>query len=137
MKILLLAITIFSWGVWGFLNKLAVQRMHPLQMFIVGCCVNLLLLPIYAFTLKTSNANQPWHIGSITLCALAGLASTVGTIAYIYGIRTGDLGTTAVLSCAYPVLTVLLAALFLGETLTMSKIIGIVLVMVGVIVLGR
>jgi len=137
MKILLLAITIFSWGVWGFLNKLAVQRMHPLQMFVVGCCINLVLLPIYAFTLKASNVNQPWNIGSIALCTIASLASTIGTIAYVYGIRTGDLGTIAVLSCAYPVLTVFLATLFLGETLTMSKIIGIILVMVGVIVLGR
>lgn len=111
--------------------------MHPLQMFIVGCCVNLFLLPIYSFTLKASNVSHPWHIGSMALCALAGLASTIGTIAYIYGIRTGDLGTIAVLSCAYPVLTVVLATIFLGETLTLSKIIGIMLVMIGVIVLGR
>lgn len=112
-------------------------KLHPLQVFIVGCCINLFLLPIYALTLKTTNVPNSWDIGSIVLCVLGGLSSVIGTVSYIYGIRTGELGAIAVLSCAYPLLVVLLSVLFLGETITVSKIIGITLVMVGVIVLGR
>lgn len=136
-RIVLLLITIISWGVWGFLNKLVLQKMHPLQMFVIGCCMGFLLLPLYFYLLKQQSIPTTTNIWAILLCMLASLSSTFGTIAYIYGIRTGDLGTIAVLSCAYPVLTVALAVLFLGEALTIIKIIGIVLVMIGVIVLGR
>lgn len=139
MRLLLLCITIFSWGIWGFLNKLVLQRMQPLQMFIVGCCMGFILLPAYAILLRNSNSgvSNSFNVGSILLCCAASLASTIGTIAYVYGIRTGELGTVAVLSCAYPVLTVALAVMFLGEVLTVPKIIGIILVMSGVVVLAR
>lgn len=136
-KIILLLITILSWGIWGFLNKLVLQKMHPLQMFVVGCCMGFLLLPVYAYLIKQNSIVITTNIWTILLCMCASLASTVGTIAYIYGIRTGNLGTISVLSCSYPVLTVALAVIFLGESLTLSKIIGVLLVISGVIVLGR
>jgi len=137
MRILLLTITIISWGLWGFLSKLVVQKLHPLQMLIVGCCISFVLLPVYYWVSKTSSVSGTLTVSNVSLCVLASLMSTIGTIAYIVGIRTGELGSIAVISCSYPVLTVVLAALFLGEALTVSKIIGVILVIVGVIVLGR
>lgn len=137
MKYLLLSITIICWGFWGFLSKLAVQKLHPLQMFSVSCFINFILLPIYLLLINNNNTIKQFNTDGVILCALASLASVIGTISYVYGIRTGSLGTIAVLSCAYPVLTVALAVLFLGEVLTIPKIIGIILVMTGVIVLGR
>jgi drug/metabolite transporter (DMT)-like permease len=140
MKLFLLCITIFSWGIWGVLNKLVLQRLHPLQMFIVGCCMSFVLLPIYALLLKNTHvpsSNYSFSVGSVLLCCAASLASSAGSVAYVYGIRTGDLGTVAVLSSAYPVLTVALSVMFFGEVLTVPKIIGIILVMSGVVVLAR
>lgn len=137
MRILLLAITIVGWASWSFLAKLTTYRLHPLQMFIVGCVVNILLLPVYAFSMKTCSVNNSWHPGSIAICAAASLASAMGSLAYTYGIRTGELGTIAVLSCAYPLLTTLLAIIFLGESITTTKVIGIMFVIIGVVVLGR
>ena len=106
-------------------------------MLIVGCCISFVLLPVYYWVSKTSSVSGTLTVSNVSLCVLASLMSTIGTIAYIVGIRTGELGSIAVISCSYPVLTVVLAALFLGEALTVSKIIGVILVIVGVIVLGR
>lgn len=136
-KVALLVVTIVSWGVWGFINKIVLARMHPLQMFIVGCCMSFLTLPVYAILAKNSGINNPVSIWTILLAGTASLLSSAGNIAYIYGIRSGELGRVAVLSSAYPVLTVILAVIFFGEGLSISKIIGIILVMSGVIVLGH
>lgn len=136
-KILLLSITIISWGLWAFLQKIALQRLHPIQMLMIGCIVGCVLLPVYALALKQHNTPLSFHFGTALLVAVASLASAIGTVAYIYGIRSGELGTIAVLSCTYPVLTFILAVMFLGEAITVSKIIGILFVLFGVFVLGR
>lgn len=137
VKFLLLSITIISWGLWAFLQKICVDRLHPLQMFVIGSSVGIITLPIYYTILRHSNISNPITTGNVVLCVIASLLSSIGTIVYVYGVRTGEIGTIAVISCAYPVLTVILAAIFLGETITMTKLTGIALVMVGVIVLGR
>jgi transporter family protein len=137
-KLILLVINIISWGIFGVINKIALQRLHPLQLLIVGACVSILTLPLYSIVLKHSNITVPhFTTTSFLLCIAASSTSIIGNIAYIYGIRSGQLGTVAVLSSTYPVLTVGLAVLFLGETLTITKILGIIFVMVGVVILGR
>lgn len=135
---LLLAITIISWGLWGVINKLVLRNMHPLQMFIVGASTSAFIaLPIYLLFLKHTNTAITTNISVILLCVLGSLLSITGSITYIYGIQTGELGRVAVLSCCYPVLTVALSVIFLGESMTITKAVGIVLVMAGIIVLGR
>lgn len=99
--------------------------------------MSFLTLPVYAILAKNSGINNPVSIWTILLAGTASLLSSAGNIAYIYGIRSGELGRVAVLSSAYPVLTVILAVIFFGEGLSISKIIGIILVMSGVIVLGH
>lgn len=136
-KYVLIAITMLGWGLWSFLSKLSLQRLHPIQVFMIGACISILLLPVYIYALRSSVAYSPISFGSIAIVILASLASTAGTIAYVYGIRSGELGTVAVISCAYPVIPFVLAVLFLGESLTFSKTIGVGLVLAGVIVLGR
>lgn len=137
MRNLLLVITIIGWATFGFVNKIVLQRLHPLQIIIIGSIVNIILLPIYIFFSKKLDCNYPnVNIWSI-LSATAYLVSTIGTIAYIYGIRTGELSTVAVLSCSYPAITAMLSIFFLGEQITFAKIIGIMLVMIGIVVLGH
>lgn len=137
MRYLLIAITIVGWSLWHVFNKIAVMRLHPIQMFMIASCVNVALFPLYYFMFKQQGVSNQFHIGSVAFCVLASISTAIGSAAYIYGIRTGELGTIAVLSCSYPLLTVLLSVLFLGESLTLSKIIGMIFVVAGVIVLGR
>ncbi len=133
----LLALNFTAWGAWGIMLKLTLQRLHPLQAFIIGSLMSLLTIPVYVYCFKASNISNPLTVSGVLLCCCASLLSTIGNIAYIYGIKSGELGSVSVLCAAYPMLTVALAVLFLGETMTLTKIIGIVLVMSGVMVLGR
>jgi bacterial/archaeal transporter family protein len=133
-----LAITIISWGLWGVVNKLVLRGMHPLQMFIIGASTSAFIaLPIYLLFLKHTNITITTNVFIILLCVLGSLLSITGSITYIYGIQSGELGKVAVLSCCYPVLTVALSVMFLGESMTITKAVGIILVMAGIVVLGR
>jgi|ERR1019366_4190327 uncharacterized membrane protein len=132
----LILISVVAYGIWAIFQKLAVSRMHPIHMQAVGCCVAITLLPIY---LCFSYYKIPHTISTagIIFSVLASVCSVVATLAFLFAIQNGNVGTTSVLVAASPVITIALAVVFLGEKLTLSKLIGVAFVMFGVIVLGH
>jgi uncharacterized membrane protein len=57
--------------------------------------------------------------------AAAGLLDTTGSVAFVRASQLGRLDTVVVLSSLYPVVTVLLALVFLRERLTRWKALGV------------
>jgi len=55
---------------------------------------------------------------------------------YFKALQSGDVGQIIPIVGAYPLVSALLAFLFLGETLTIAKTGGIILVVIGVILLA-
>lgn len=136
-KYLLLAITICGWSAWSIFNKIASPRLHPMQIFAATCIVSIFLLPIYLLIIKQSEISQPINIMGVIAAMAAAICSIIGTIAYVYGIKTGDLGTISVISCSYPVLTMIISMSFFNEAFSIQKLFGSVLVVGGVIVLSN
>lgn len=64
---------------------------------------------------------------------LAGVAGALSWLAYFYALKVGPASGVAVLDRFSVVLVVIMAALFLGEALTIKSIIGIVLVSLGLV----
>ena len=64
--------------------------------------------------------------------AAVGVLDMAGIGAFLLAIQMGSLAVAAVLSSLYPVTTVILAAAFLRERVTMTHAIGIALAMVAV-----
>lgn len=132
----LILISVIGYGIWAIFQKLAVSRLHPIHMQLVGCCVAITLLPFY---LAFSYYKIPHTISTpgIIFSTLAYICSICASLAFLFAIRQGNVGTTSVLISASPVITIALAIVFLGEKLTTSKLIGIAFVMLGVIILGH
>jgi drug/metabolite transporter (DMT)-like permease len=82
----------------------------------------------------------PWRIRPVLLPAvlLIGLLDMGGNAFYIAARQAGELAVAATLSSLYPVTTVVLAALLLGERITIAHAAGIALaaVAVGLIATG-
>jgi transporter family protein len=71
----------------------------------------------------------------IFLC-LGGLtASVIGQLCFYRALKAGDMSRVVPIGASYPVLAFLLGVIFLGESFTLSKTCGIVLVMAGVYLL--
>lgn len=68
----------------------------------------------------------------ITLLLLSFFSSTLAFVFFTYSVREIGVSRTSVFSNAIPVVTALLAFLYLGETLSLQKIAGIILVIAGV-----
>ncbi len=54
---------------------------------------------------------------------------------FFVALSTGEVGKVVPITAAYPVVTLILAALFLSEALTVAKAVGVLVVVGGVVVL--
>jgi transporter family protein len=134
----LILISVIAYGIWAIFQKLAVIRLHPIHIQIVGCCVAITLLPIYLTLSYYKIPQQTISTSGIIFAVLASVCSIIATLAFLFAIKSGnDVGTTSVLVSASPVITIALAIIFLGEKLTFSKLIGVALIMFGVVILGH
>jgi drug/metabolite transporter (DMT)-like permease len=76
---------------------------------------------------------RPWHLA---VAAAAGVADTLGNVLFAASATHGLVSLTSVLASLYPVITVLLAAVFLHERVARFQRVGIVLALLGVVLLG-
>ena len=67
--------------------------------------------------------------------AVSGALAITGLVMLYLALGTGKASTVAAVTAAYPVVTLLLAAAFLSEAVTVGRAVGVGLVVVGVVVL--
>jgi bacterial/archaeal transporter family protein len=75
--------------------------------------------------------------GAWLFILLAGLAGAASWLCYFRALQIGDASRVAPIDRLSVVVTVVLAALFLGEKLTLSLVLGILLICAGSILIAR
>lgn len=122
--------SILGWGIGSFLYKYANDSLHPIMVSSIALCFYMVLTPLLWIFVKFDHSITT----SGVLYTLAGsLAMSIGTLGFSYALRSGGAaGITTVLTSLYPALTLGLSMIFLGESLTLRKGLGIVLALVSV-----
>lgn len=137
LKTFLVVIGIFvSWGVGLFLAKLAATRIGTKSVFfdILGAAPILIITSLLVFKLK--NLLQADRTG-IGLAWLAGAIGSLGAIGTYFLLSKVGASTVVPLTALYPALTVVLAIIFLHESLNLTKLLGILLSLVAIYLLSR
>ena len=123
------------WGVWGFFGKMASRTLTSQGLFCVasvGCIAALLLC--LAFCVRSGTVE--WKSIDSFYGLLSGFVLIMGLLFFYRALATGEATRVVVITATYPLVTLLLAYFFLSETLTMQKVIGVVLAMSGIIFLS-
>jgi drug/metabolite transporter (DMT)-like permease len=93
---------------------------------------------IYSIYIGIQGPQMPVNISGWAVIAASGLFSTaLGLIIFFTGLKRIDTANAAIISTFEVVVAVALAMIILGETLSLSKILGACLVISAVIVLAR
>jgi transporter family protein len=130
-------IAALAWGCWGICDKLAVRTMHPAMVQLINVMFGVFLAPVYWAFYRSSGTTSALTMRG-GLWSLAGAFTTgVASLAYIYALRERPAGTVVALTSAYPLVTIVLAVLMLGERITLEKMIGVGLILLGVFVVSR
>lgn len=137
MRHWLVGISIVGWSLWSIFNKLALRYIGTIQMQIVACGLGMILIPFYLLALSGQPNALSLSFNGIVFTVLASICATGAGIAYLFAIKDGELGTISVLSSSYPLLTLSLSVLLFNERITLAKMLGMLLVVLGVVILGR
>jgi bacterial/archaeal transporter family protein len=113
-------LAIAAWGLWGFLGKIALERIGwgpAFALLALSDTIVLLLIKPKSFLLQF-NGNYLLGLGMA-------LAGTLGGICFYMALESGP--ATAVIpgTALYIVVAAVLAFVFLGEAITLNRIMGI------------
>lgn len=132
---ILLLVSTLLWGVWGYTNKLAVDHAHPLTVQWMYSIPIALMIPIYYWLGATQAPATNLNGDALKYALISGVMSGVAVLLYFFAVRSTSASIATAITAAYPIVTLLLAVLFRTEDFSWRKLIGIIVVIVGVILL--
>lgn len=101
--------------------------------FVVG----LIVMPIYFQSERPDWNFRGMDTKGVLWAAVAHVCSLSASYFYLRALKTADTSTVTLTTSVYPVVTFILAAFFLGERVTVWKLIGIPVVIFGIWISGR
>jgi len=134
----LLIVTMLLWGSTPLLEKIGLKDVDPLAGILVrSFAVTIVLFLIYVFTGKLHELTKISFKNFSLFSASGIMAGLLGMWTYYYLLRTGMTTKIVPIAAAYPLITVVLSILILREEVTLQRIVGIVLTVLGIILIKQ
>ncbi len=114
---------LFLWGLWSFIPKIAITYITPkvaLLFEVLGASV------VAIFVFITTGFRLDFDLIGATLSFLTGIFGTLGVLLFFKAISKGPVSLITVISSLYPIITVILAFLFLKESISLRQVLGII-----------
>ncbi len=127
-------VTILGYGMWGFLGKMGSQALGKFE-YIFASYIVAGFIFTGAFW-GWSTGRLAWS-GGLVLPVAGGLFTALGVIGFFSAIERVPLALVAPLTSLYPVVSVTLGVIFLGERLTVWQSLGVVCAVLSGVLLSR
>jgi len=122
-----------AWGTMDIASALTGRRIGSLRVTAGIAVVGALLLAIAA---AVTGTGLPTDTTTLVICTLLGVIGAGAYLAYFTGLQIGPISVVSGMVAAYGGLTVVLAVVIRGETLTMTQAVGAAIATFGVILTG-
>jgi uncharacterized membrane protein len=136
-EMILIIICIFLYGCATFFKRLGLAQLHPYQFLLVTGICYAVIIPVWCFLLR-SQTNVPSYTGqSILYVVIYSSFSVVAGLALAFLLqRTSAPGTLIVMTNLSSLVTLLLAYLFLGEQLNVTKLVAVLLAIISLFLMN-
>jgi len=128
-----LAATVGAAIIWSFTGIAAKELMDHssslIYSFLYSSLALLFYTPVFLYFLP--QASIELSIWLIIALVISGIGNVFGIMSYNYSIKFGELSRVIPFTKLNPVFTAIIAALVLGEQMTQTRVVGIVLVTIG------
>jgi len=128
---ILIALSILSWGLWGFSGKIATKYNHP---FIITALAGLFspIASIVLYTyIKSSSIGANLTIKPLLWILLSAIMGITGSLFFYSALQRLQASLVVSLTALYPIITVLLSVLILKEGFPAFKWLGLSFILVG------
>lgn len=115
---------IVAWGSWGFVAKLGADRIAPgpLQILATVGSLPLALMAFLQLRMRLEKDGKGISYGIVN-----GVLSAIGLLAYYAAVSRGKVSVVGPVTSLFPLLTVILAFVFLRERLNGVQVVGVAL----------
>jgi len=121
------------WGFWAFLPKMALQTLQPHSVIMYESLGNLLIaLPI----LVQQRFRLQWHKRGVSIIALSSVLTVSAILSYFYALHHGPVSIIVTVSAMYPVISLVLAGIFLHERLNKIQYCAVAAAMLSILLLA-
>lgn len=127
----------FLWGIAPVFEKLGLIRISPLAGITIRNISITIILLIIVFL--TNSAKELVHVDlkTVVFVVIGGiLAGLLGMWSYFEALKYWEASRVVSIAGAYPLIAFIFSMIFLGETLTLQKGIGVILIVSGIVLLG-
>jgi transporter family protein len=122
-----------TFGAWGFFPKLAVNYISPQSALIYQVIGGMLVGFVGLALLNFKPETQPL---GILYALLTGVTGVLGTLFYYLAASRGQISIVVSLTALYPLITIMLAVIFLHETLVLKQVLGLCFAVAAIILLA-
>lgn len=136
LNFLIIAILI-CWGIWGILDKKALKGVGSLEVLVRLYSAAAIQVPLGLWWISISSPHEhaiPSAVWSWT--CLAAVCQLISLSSYLQAMTMTEASYVLGITAAYPVVLQLLAIPFLGENLVFNRIVGAVIIALGVALIG-
>lgn len=133
----LIFVTLMCWGIWGILDKKALEGVGSLDVLVRLYTAAAIQVPFILWWLNaTSSQSQPVHTEVWFWTLAAALCQLLSLWSYLKAMSKTEASYVLGITAAYPVVLQFLAVPFLGEKLVLGRIIGAAAIALGVAAIG-
>src|SRR5438046_3172543 len=111
-------------GVATFLQKFVMKQLSPYQLEVL-IAIGMLIISVPVLFIQQKSLAVP--LKGIPLGALVGLGFALGSFVYVLAVSKMSVSIASAISTSYVVVVVILSTIFLKESLSILKLVGIVL----------
>jgi transporter family protein len=126
-------ITLLIWGLWAFLPKLALRAFDPRSVLVWeslgSVLVGLGVLVSTGFRVQTTPVG-------VLAAVVAGVCGLGGALLFLVALERGKASVVVPFTSLYPLVTLVLSVLFLGERPSAANLLGVFFAMVAVVLLS-
>jgi uncharacterized membrane protein len=125
-------IAVACWGLWGIFDKKALEQSASQNIVITHYILRAIQIPLLIVIL---NVIKPgWHLSSQTIfwSGIVAVIYAIASVAYLTALSKAEASYVLGITACYPAIAVILSIVFLNEEILFSRIIGVIVVCLGV-----
>ncbi|MFB6117219.1 EamA family transporter [Halosegnis sp.] len=125
--------TMLAWGFWIVLGDVASNAIDPKMAAFVSYLTAAVVTGLYV---AVSDASLAVSSRGLVYAAAAGVAAAVGVVSTFIGVTVGSTAIVSTIGGMYFVTAAVISVAVLGEPVTLSKVAGIGLALVAIVVIN-
>jgi transporter family protein len=133
---LLVLVATLAWGFWGIFDKKALATAAPPVVLLISVMAQGVVALVAVLVLRLSGQPIEWKSETLLWGGLSGLAVAGGLVAYLYALSQRDASWVLGITAGYPAIMVVVAILWLGEAVSLTRLAGIGVVILGIYLIG-